>query len=305
MDYVSQLKALQMATDQTQAQLAQLLGVSFPTLNSWINKKSKPRPKAREKINLLYEDHFGANDIPESALKAKQVRLQKLQKKTPHPLKKIISRPDVYDSFILELTYHTNSIEGSTLNEPEVKAVIFDNATIPDKTVIEHQEAKNHQAALGYFFRQLNEGREKLTEEDAKKAHAMLMNGIWPSAGQYRNHPVRIVGSTVVTANYTKVPELMKEFVRTFNQQPANSFAHLAKTHAQFEKIHPFSDGNGRVGRLLMTYLALRNGLPPVLIKREKKQAYYTYLARAQMKEQYVFLESFICDGILESYKLL
>lgn len=305
MDYVSKLKAIQKVTGKTQTELAQLLDVSFPTLNSWINKKSEPRKKAQEKIDLLHQEHFGVANVTESELEEKINRIQKLQKKSPNPLKIIISRKDLYDTFVLELTYHTNSIEGSTLNEPEVKAVIFDGVTIPDKTVVEHQEAKNHQAALGYLFQQLNHRNTRITETDIKKLHSILMNGIWPNAGQYRDHQVRIAGSPVVTANYANVEQLMKKFVVSLNQEPKDIFSHLSKTHARFEQIHPFSDGNGRIGRLLLHWIALRNNLPPVLIQREKKQAYYTYLERAQVKEQPVFLESFVCDGIAESYKLL
>lgn len=305
MDYLGKLKAIQKATDKTQTELAQLLEVSFPTLNSWINKKSKPRNKARERIDLLYQEYFGVTVIEESEISDKKNRIQELRKKIPNPLKRIISRKDLYDTFVLELTYHTNSIEGSTLNEPEVKAVIFDGATIPDKTVIEHQEAKNHQAALGYLFQELKKGRRSIAEDDVKKLHSILMNGIWPNAGQYRNHSVRIAGSNVVTANPAKVPVLMANLIPELNKKPKNTLAHLAKTHAQFEQIHPFSDGNGRIGRLLMVFIALRDNLPPVLIKRDKKQAYYTYLERAQTEGHYTFLESFVSDGIFESYKLL
>lgn len=305
MTYADKLKIIQKATEKTQTELASLLGVSFPTLNSWLNKKSTPRKKAQEKINFLYQEYTGITSIDKSALVEKKKRIEELQKIFPNPLKHIISRKDLYDTFVLELTYHTNSIEGSTLNEPEVKAVLFDNATIPNKTMIEHQEAKNHQAALGNLFDRISDSTVKITEEDIKKLHSILMNGIWPNAGQYRNHQVRIVGSRVVTANYMKIEELMKIFIKDLNKIPTNVFSHLAKTHAQFEKIHPFSDGNGRIGRLLMHYVAVRNGLPPVLVKREKKQAYYNYLQRAQIKDESVFLESFVCDALLESYELL
>lgn len=304
MDYLKQLKALQKATDKTQTELAQLLGVSFPTLNSWLNKKSEPRKKARDKIGLLYQEYFGVVEMDASQVQQKWDRIQALQKKFPNPLSLILKRKDLYDSLILELTYHTNSIEGSTLSEPEVKAVIFDNATIPDKTVVEHQEAKNHQAALGYLFQELKKGKRSVTEDDVKKIHFILMNGIWSNAGQYRDHSVRIAGSSVVTANHVKVPTLMAQLVDTVNKRPKNVVSHLVNTHAQFEQIHPFSDGNGRVGRLLMLFIALRDNLPPVLIKRDKKQAYYTYLERAQTEDHYAFLESFVGDGILESYKL-
>lgn len=305
MQYRDKLKRIQNLTGKTQTEMAELLGVSFPTMNSWLHAKSIPRKRTQVKIDLLYQDYTGKSTIDTSELEQKKQVIESLRKQTPNPLKAITSRKDLYDAFVLELTYHTNSIEGSTLNEPQVKAVIFDDATIPNKTVIEHQEAKNHQAALGYLFRILQEGKEAIDEDDIKKLHAILMNGIWPNAGQYRDHPVRIVGSNVVTANYIKVPDLMAGLVKIINAKPKSTLTHIAATHAQFEQIHPFSDGNGRVGRLLMHFIALRRGLPPVFIKREKKISYYTYLERAQTEGNTAFLESFVCDGILEAYKVL
>ncbi len=305
MQYMDKIKHIQHLTGKTQTELAELFGVSFPTINSWIHNKSTPRKGAKATIDLLYQEYTGVAAINHSQLAQKRQRIEELQKQIANPLTTIITRKDLYDSFVLELTYHTNSIEGSTLSEQEVKAVIFDNAIIPDKTVIEHQEAKNHQAALGYLFRILENKKTPIKEEDIKKFHSILMNGIWPNAGQYRNHSVRIVGSNVVTANHLKVPELMAELTTILNEKPKNILANIATTHAQFEKIHPFSDGNGRVGRLLMHFIALRNGLPPVLIKREKKQAYYTYLQRAQIEDNFAFLESFVIDGMLESYRLI
>lgn len=305
MAVAAKLKALLKITQKTQTELAELVGVSFPTLNSWLNEKSTPRRKTKEKINLLYQEYTGVDSIDESNLAENKKRIGELKKTFPHPLQTIISRKDLYESYILELTYHTNSIEGSTLNEPQVKAVIFDNIVIPDKTAVEHQEAKNHQAALGYLFNTIHQGKKNITEADIKKLHSILMNGIYSNAGQYRNHPVRIAGSNVATTNHMRIEKSMRGLISDLNKTPANAFSHLAKTHANFEQIHPFSDGNGRVGRLLMHHIAARYDLPPVLIKREKKQAYYTYLQRAQTKNEHIFLESFICDALLESYQLL
>lgn len=301
----AKLKALLKITGKTQTELADLVGVSFPTLNSWLSAKSTPRSKAREKIDLLYQEYAGVGTINESELANKKKKIKELQERYPNPIKIIISRKDLYDSFILDLTYHTNGIEGSTLDEPQVKAVLFNNAVIPDKTAVEHQEAKNHQAALGYLFHAIQKRKKGVTETNIKRLHFILMNGIYPNAGQYRNHQVRIAGSNVVTANHMKIKELMNKLIKDINKTPADAFSHLAKTHARFEQIHPFSDGNGRVGRLLMHYVAAQYNLPPALVKKEKKQAYLTYLQRAQIKGESVFLESFICDALLESYRLL
>lgn len=308
MTYSQKLTRLLRITNKTQTELAQLLQVSFVTLNSWVNSKSVPRKTALEKIDLLYQEYTGVSEITDSELTTKKKKVAEYKKKFPNPLQYILQRQDVYETFVLELTYHTNSIEGSTFTEPEVRAVIFDGVTIPDKTVVEHQEAKNHQAALGNLFQWLTKHQQpkQITGELLKKLHAILMNGIRTDAGNYRRHGVRIVGSNVPTTNYLRIDSRMEAFIQSVQIKfGGDSIAHLAKNHAQFEHIHPFADGNGRVGRLLMHAQALQHGLPPILIKQEKKQAYYTYLQRAQLEEKYIFLESFIYDGLIESYALL
>lgn len=308
MTYSQKLERLLKITGKTQTELAQLLQVSFVTLNTWLHSKSLPRKSALEKIDLLYQEYTGVSEVTDSELNTKKEKIAQYKKQFPKPLQYILQRQDVYETFVLELTYHTNSIEGSTFTEPEVRAVIFDGVTIPDKTVVEHQEAKNHQAAFGNLLQWLTTHKQpkQITEELLKKLHAILMNGIRTDAGNYRRHGVRMVGSHVPTTNYLRIDSRMQDFMKSVQAKSGEDVVtHIAKIHAQFEQIHPFADGNGRVGRLLMHAQALQHGLPPILIKQEKKQAYYTYLQKAQLEEKYIFLESFIYDGLLESYALL
>jgi len=305
MNFQEKLQFIQKYAEVTQTQLAQMLDVSFPTLNSWLNNKSEPRVKALKKIDSLYIEYVGDLDINSSSLILKKNRLDVLQKEYTNPFRFIMSRKDIYDSFLLEMTYHTNSIEGSTFNEPEVKAVLFDDVTIPNKTVREHQEAKNHQGALGFVMRWIRDEDGKITEGFVKKIHEILMNGILHNAGQYRTHKVRIAGSHVATSNPLKIEDNMKDFIKIYNSSSEDLVYHIAQTHAQFEQIHPFSDGNGRVGRLLMLILALRNNLAPVLIQKEKKIAYYNYLEESQVKGNNIPLTSFIYDSLFEGYRLL
>lgn len=306
MAYQKQLQYLLKISGKTQTELAQLLNVSFVTLNSWINGKSTPRSKAQERITTLFREYTGVDAIDSEAVKQKKKQIARFQKQFPRPWKTIISRPDLYDTFVLELTYHTNKIEGSTLTEPQVQAVLFNNATIPDKTIIEHQEAKNHQAALNMVFRRFEKKKkQKMTEQDILQLHSILMNGIRDDAGFYRNHAVRIVGAHIPTANPLRIPNRIKQLVPKLSVGEKNIFLHMARTHAEFEQIHPFSDGNGRVGRLILYIQGFEHNLPPVLIKQEKRMAYYSCLQKAQLQQEYTFLESFICDALLESYKLL
>lgn len=308
MTITQQLQKIQRYSGKTQEEIARDLDVSFPTVNSWINGKSQPRAKAIERINSLYHDTFGDTSIGVHVLEKKNEALKHLQKQFSEPFSILMSKKDIYDDFLLSLTYHTNSIEGSTFNEPDVKAVLFDDVTIPNKSVREHQEAKNHQGALGFVMRWIRDNNNVIGEELIKRIHQILMNGIMHNAGEYRNHSVRIVGVNVPTSNHLSINKHMSDYIDEFNQTQKNSLAQveqIAHTHARFEQIHPFSDGNGRVGRLLLLILAFKYNFAPVLIKKEKKQAYYTYLEELQVKNNHIPLTSFIFDAIFEGYKLL
>ena len=305
MTFQVKLQRIQKYSETTQTQLAALLGVSFSTLNSWINNKSQPRSGALLRIDSLYLELVGDLSIDESVLAQKQKELIKRSTSRKDPFQYIMSRRDLYDSFLLEMTYHTNGIEGSTFNEPEVKAVLFNDVTIPNKTVLEHQEVKNHQAALGYVMRWLRDTDGQVTEALVLKIHEILMNGIMHNAGQYRTHKVRIAGSPVATTNPLKIAVSMQAFIKANSVTPDDLVAHLAHTHAQFEQIHPFSDGNGRVGRLLMLITAFQNCYAPVLIKKEKKVAYYNCLQELQLKGNHLPLTSFIYEAMFCGYKLL
>ncbi len=94
-------------------------------------------------------------------------------------------------------------------------------------------------------------------------------------------------------------------FDEKVEKHPLNQVEQIAQTYARFEQIHPFSDGSGRVGRLLMLILAFKYQMAPILIKKEKKQAYYTYLEAAQTQNNIWPLASFIIDALHEGYKLL
>jgi Fic family protein len=289
---------------RTQEKLAAELGVSFPTLNSWINGRSQPRPGAAQRIDELYLRATGQNIIPLTLLEGKKAALQKKQQAQPAVLRVLQERRDLYDQFLLSFTYNTNRLEGSTLTEPETAAILFQNTSLPDHSIIEQMEVKNHQAAFGYMVRHM-QAAGGLTEEFVLKLHAMLLNGIQADAGSYRRHAVRIVGSHVPTANYLKVPERMPALLKDAAGKTGDIIAAATRIHSRFEQVHPFSDGNGRVGRLLLAAMLLRNGLPPAIIAQQQKRFYLVYLQQAQLDEDYSRLEDFICDGILTGYALL
>ena len=133
----------------------------------------------------------------------------------------------------------------------------------------------------------------------------MLMNGIQQDAGLYRNHGVRIVGANVPTANHVKVPQLAKKLVEEINISEKGIIYHCAQVHSRFEQIHPFSDGNGRIGRLLIHAMLLRKNYPPAVIRQEKKRFYLKFLNNAQVKDRFEDLEEFLCDAVLGGFSVI
>ncbi|MDE1988656.1 MAG: Fic family protein [Patescibacteria group bacterium] len=288
----------------TQTKLAERFDVSFVAFNSWWTGKYEPRPKMLAVIDELFLEVTGQKVIPEDQLTAKKQILQQKSGEHKNIVAEILDNPDIRDQLVLKLTYHSNGIEGSTLDEKDTAAVIFDNVALPNKSLTEQLEAKNHQTALNYLFDHIAK-KEKIDETLVLKVHSILMNGIRSDAGVYRNHAVRITGVNLPTANYMSVPKLIPEVVTRIIDKSKDIIALSANVHSKFEQIHPFSDGNGRVGRLLMNSMLLQANLPPAIIHQEQKQLYYTYLYKAQTKDDHSQLEDFICETILDGFKIL
>lgn len=300
------LETIKKTIGVTQTKLAERLGVSFAAFNSWWTGKSVPRQKMQTAIEDLFLEVTGQKIVPPERLAAKKLALQRKSAEHKGVISEILANPDIRDQFILKLTYTSNSIEGSTLTEPDTAAILFDNAALPDKSLTEHLEAKNHQTALQYLFDRVMK-KEGIDEDFVLRLHGMLMNGIQPDAGAYRRHAVRIVGANVPTANYLSVPGLMPAVIAEAAKAKEGSdiIALSAAVHARFEQIHPFSDGNGRTGRLLMNAMLLMANHAPAVIHQEQKRLYYTYLQKAQARGDHSQLEDFLCDAVSDGFALL
>jgi len=298
------LEIIQKMLGLTQTKLAEKFGVSFVAFNNWWNKKSIPRPKMRVAIDNLFLEVTGQKIIPADQLLAQKQALFQKSFKYKNMVSEILKNPDIRDEFILKLTYHSNSIEGSTLTEPDTAAILFNDVTLPNKTLTEQLEAKNHQTALNYLFNHITE-KQKIDEDLILRLHGILMNGILPNAGQYRRHPVRITGVNLPTANYIRVPNLMSKVMTDVKRINKDVISLSAKIHSRFEQIHPFSDGNGRIGRLLINAMLLEKNIAPAIIRQEQKKLYYAYLYKAQTKDDFSQLEDFFCDAIVNGFKIL
>lgn len=290
------LTQIKKASGWSQEQLAVKLGVSFVTLNAWINERAVPRAKAQQNIERLYLDVVGVDVVDEQILvHAKQTALN-----LKITARAITKNQAWLDALTLHLTYHTNTIEGSTMTLSDVEEVLFEHKVLTNRTAIEQAEARNHQATLYWLLEELTRKGEQFVIDEALilGIHLRLMNGIIGSAGQYRTHAVRIMGTSVPLVNWQKIPESIGQLVKSVAMASDDVIANIAKAHAEFEKIHPFADGNGRTGRLIMLAQALQAGLMPPLVVKERKYAYYKYLERAQVNSDYQPLELFTAQSM-------
>jgi Fic family protein len=187
--------------------------------------------------------------------------------------------------FRIELTYTSNAIEGNTLSRAETALVVEKGLTIGGKSITEHLEATNHAAALDFVKEQIKRKTSDLRERDILKIHEIILDRIdKENAGIYRRVPVRISGSAVVLPNPRKVQSLMDEFFSWLASETKMHAAQLAaEAHYRFVIIHPFVDGNGRTGRLLMNMILMMRGYPPAIIRKNDRLAYIKSLEKPQL----------------------
>jgi len=189
------------------------------------------------------------------------------------------------DWFRVELTYTSNAIEGNTLSRRETALVVQKGITVGGKSLVEHLEATNHVKALAWVHDQVGRKPHRIAEVDILAIHDLILRGIDDAnAGHYRQVPVRLAGSMVVLPNHRKVPDLMEDFaawIRASRKQHPVELA--AEAHYRLVTIHPFVDGNGRTGRLLMNLILLMSGYPPAIIRKRDRLPYIGSLERAQL----------------------
>lgn len=194
-----------------------------------------------------------------------------------------------FEDFITRSTYHSNGIEGSTLSYAETYAILFnDNSLKITASPREIYEAINHKYALSYV---LDHVEEPLSERFIKDI-ATLINKNISDICDYRKIQVFIQGAEHIPPSAAEAAQKMMYFVYNANSMSnENIFEKLAIMHIDFERIHPFEDGNGRTGRLLINYELLKNGLPPIVIPLEKRTEYFKYLAEGNYSAMSNFLK--------------
>ena len=188
----------------------------------------------------------------------------------------------VRDDLRVLLTYHSNAIEGNTLDESETQMVIEHGITIGGHTFKEHLEAINHAEAITLLDALATRGTEP-THADVLQLHGLVTAKLLPSAGQYRTGPVSIRGSRHRPPPWQQVPELMDIWLQwgASDGRDYEPIMRAAVAHEAFLNIHPFYDGNGRMARLLLNLQLMRDGYPTVLVQRSVRETYIRALEAA------------------------
>lgn len=181
-------------------------------------------------------------------------------------------------SFDVEYAHNSTAIEGNTLSLIQTKVILEDGLSVGGKALREIYEVANHDRAFSYVKRAVAEGR-LLDEEMLKDIHALLMENIMVG-GVYRNVEVRITGAGFRPPAPQEMFQQMRWFFADMPRQreKLNAIEWAAWTHAEFVRIHPFPDGNGRTARMLMNLQLLTEGFQPISIAKEERLAYYEAL---------------------------
>ena len=178
------------------------------------------------------------------------------------------------EEFLIEYTYNSNAIEGNTLTLQET-ALVLEGVTIDKKPLKDHLEAVGHRDAFLYVL-ELVRNKTPISEFIIKQIHTLVLMDRPEDRGVYRRIPVRIMGAFHEPTDPVLVPEQMEALVKEF---AANKKMHpiekAALFHLKFEGIHPFVDGNGRTGRLILNLMLMQAGFPPINVKYSDRKRYY------------------------------
>ena len=177
------------------------------------------------------------------------------------------------EEFTVEFTYNSNAIEGNTLNLRETDLVLR-GLTIDQKPLKDHLEAIGHKDAFDYVCELVKE-QIPLSEQIIKQIHFLVLADKREDRGVYRRVPVRIMGATREPVQPYLIEPKMAELMIKYQESTEHTITKLARFHIEFEGIHPFIDGNGRTGRLLVNLELMKAGYPPIDIKFTDRNAYY------------------------------
>ena len=206
------------------------------------------------------------------------------------------------EEFAVEYTYNSNAIEGNTLTLRETDLVL-QGLTIGQKPLKDHMEAVGHKEAFDYV-RELVRENVPLSERVIKEIHTLVLADKKEDRGVYRRIPVRILGAGHEPVQPYLIAPQMEQLLLRYNENNDHIITKLAWFHVEFEGIHPFIDGNGRTGRLLVNLELMKAGYPPIDIKFTDRAAYYSAFDAYHSKHSLSAMEQLLAGYLNERLDL-
>lgn len=204
-----------------------------------------------------------------AAIDARKAELRKRRPLTPGEVERL------RDEFMVNYTYNSNAIEGNTLTLQET-ALVLQGLTVDRKPLKDHLEAVGHRDAFLYV-QELAKRRSRLREHEIRSIHTLVLMDKPEDRGVYRRAPVTIVGAFTEPVQPYMIAPKMEELLRLNEERKKtmHPVERIARFHLEFEGVHPFIDGNGRTGRLVMNLELIRSGYLPINVKFADRKRYY------------------------------
>lgn len=227
-------------------------------------------------------------------------KIDKLQEKIAklRPLNKT-ELEKLRENFIIENTYNSNAIEGNTLTLRETALILQQGITIQGKKVREHLEVIGYNDAFYYILDIVN---EPLTKQVIKDIHSLVLMNDRENKGVFRRVNVQILGSSHKTSEPQEIESNIDKLLVKYEawKQQHHILKAIALLHLEFESIHPFIDGNGRTGRLLLNFELIKHGLLPVNIKFTDREKYYNSFDEYHINNNADYLTDLIANYEVE-----
>lgn len=188
------------------------------------------------------------------------------------------------EEFVVEYTYNSNAIEGNTLTLRETDMVLR-GLTIDRKPLKDHMEAVGHKEAFE-FVQDLVKDQVPLSESIIRQIHYLVLADKKDDRGVYRRIPVKIMGAKHEPVQPYLIQPKMEQLLESYRNSTEHIIPRLARFHIEFEEIHPFIDGNGRTGRLLVNLELMKAGYPPIDIKFTDRMVYYNAFDEYHVKHK-------------------
>jgi len=228
-------------------------------------------------------------------------KIEEIRVDYKHLIKRLskLDLKDMLDRFTVNFTYDSNAIEGNSLTLKDVNIVITENISIKGKELREIYETKNSRTVMDMVMKK----KFDISHKDIIKMHKVLMKDIDERTG-YKRVPNYIIGRSIQTSAPEKIPDEMEDLISFYKSavgkmHPIQLASHF---HGRFEHIHPFSDGNGRVGRFLVNVILIRSNYFPLIIRKTRRESYMSSLEAFDFNNK-IKLERFMVDRYKETFR--